>query len=126
LTPEAVAVLMKHHRGGDDLLFWDGGGQAFRGAGRHFLEAVKACNFNCDVSDRRHRVWFHALRHTFASWLPQSRVDIYALTKLMSHKRVEMTQRYAHLIPDRQREHLALIHRMLQGVGLSSLSNTQP
>lgn len=119
LTPEALEVLLKHRRGGDGLLFRDSGGQAFRGVGRQFLEAVKACDFNGEVSDRRHRVWFHTLRHTFASWLAQQGVDIYALMKLMRHKRVEMTQRYAHLIPDRQREHLALIHQTLQRVGLS-------
>jgi len=114
LTPEAAAVLMKHRRGGDDFIFRDANGKAFSAAGPAFLEAVKACGFNDEVSDRRHRVWFHTLRHTFASWLAQSGVDIYALMKLMRHKRVEMTQRYAHLIPDRQREHLALIHLMLR------------
>ena len=114
LTPEAVAVLMKHRRGGDDFIFRDSKGKPFTSAGPVFLAAVKACGFNDEVSDRRRRVWFHTLRHTFASWLAQQGVDIYALMKLMRHKRVEMTQRYAHLIPDRQREHLALIHLMLR------------
>ena len=118
LTAEALAVLLKHRRGAEALVFRDSKGQGFSAAGKPFVEAVKACGFNDEVSDRRHRVWFHTLRHTFASWLAQRGVDIYALMKLMRHKKVEMTQRYAHLIPDRQREHLALIHRTLQGVDL--------
>jgi integrase len=119
LTPEALTVLTKHRRGADAYVFRDSRGKPFTVAGQPFLAAVKACAFNDEVSDRRHRVWFHTLRHTFASWLAQSGVDIYALMKLMRHKRVEMTQRYAHLIPDRQREHLAIIHRtLLQKAGL--------
>ena len=116
LTPEALAVLMKHRRGLEAPVFRDGRGQAFTKAGAPFIAAVQACGLNEGVTDRRHRVWFHTLRHTFASWLAQKGVDIYALMKLMRHKKVEMTQRYAHLIPDRQREHLALIQEAL-GMG---------
>jgi hypothetical protein len=34
--------------------------------------------------------------------------------KLMRHKNIKMTQRYAHLIPGQQREHLQIISRQLQ------------
>lgn len=50
--------------------------------------------------DPRKRVWFHTLRHTFASWLAQSgKVTLYELRDLMRHKSISMTERYAHLIP---------------------------
>lgn len=50
--------------------------------------------------DPRKRVWFHTLRHTFASWLAQSgKVTLYELRDLMRHKTINMTERYAHLIP---------------------------
>lgn len=40
----------------------------------------------------------HGLRHTFASNLASSgQVDMYTLQKLLTHKKPEMTQRYAHL-----------------------------
>ena len=42
---------------------------------------------------------FHDLRHTYASYLASSgKVDIYTLKKLLGHKTINMTQRYAHLI----------------------------
>lgn len=39
---------------------------------------------------------FHDLRHTFATRLVQSRIDLYTVSKLLGHKDIRMTQRYAH------------------------------
>ena len=39
---------------------------------------------------------FHDLRHTFATRLVRSGADIYAIQKLLGHKSLEMTSRYAH------------------------------
>jgi integrase len=39
---------------------------------------------------------FHDLRHTFATRLVQSNADIYAVQRLLGHKSLEMTSRYAH------------------------------
>lgn len=44
---------------------------------------------------------FHDLRHTFASLLVQSGVDLYTVQKLMDHKDGRMTQRYAHLTQEK-------------------------
>jgi integrase len=43
---------------------------------------------------------FHDLRHTFASWLVMNGVDLATVSKLMGHKTIQMTMRYAHLAPD--------------------------
>lgn len=39
---------------------------------------------------------FHDLRHTFATRLVQSCVDLYTVSKLLGHKDIKTTQRYAH------------------------------
>jgi site-specific recombinase XerD len=39
---------------------------------------------------------FHDLRHTFATRLVQTGVDLYKVQRLLGHKLPSMTQRYAH------------------------------
>ena len=53
--------------------------------------------------DRARRIVFHSLRHTFASWLACNGEDIYRIQRLMRHRTITMTMRYAHLIPDATR-----------------------
>ena len=43
---------------------------------------------------------FHCLRHTFATRLTRSGVDLYSISKLLGHKNMKMTQRYAHHCPE--------------------------
>ncbi|GHT93293.1 hypothetical protein FACS1894122_08290 [Alphaproteobacteria bacterium] len=56
--------------------------------------------FNNGVNDDRQKVVFHTLRHTYASWLVMSGVDLYTVQKLMWHSTIAMTERYSHLAPD--------------------------
>lgn len=65
--------------------------------------------FNLGITDRRHKVVFHTLRHTFGSWLAQKGVPLYTIAELMGHATLEMTQRYAKLSPDTKREAIALL-----------------
>ena len=47
-----------------------------------------------------HDLHFHDLRHTFATRLVQSGVDLYVVQKLLGHKSIMMTERYAHHYPE--------------------------
>ena len=68
-----------------------------------FRCAIKACGFNRGIKDRRERVCFHTLRHTFASWLVQKGYPLAMGGTLLGHKDIKMTMRYAHLAPNQAR-----------------------
>lgn len=61
-------------------------------------------NKNIDTDDRKNRVVVHTLRHTFASHLAINGTPIFTIQKLMNHKDIKSTMRYAKLSPDSGRE----------------------
>ncbi|WP_051295046.1 tyrosine-type recombinase/integrase [Maridesulfovibrio bastinii] len=76
---------------------------------RAFSKSVTKLKFNEDHSDRRQKVVFHTLRHTFASWLVQRGTPLYTVAKLMGHSTLAMTERYAHLAPDNLKAAVAVL-----------------
>jgi integrase len=62
-----------------------------------FYAAWHVAREAADLDDVR----IHDLRHTFASLLINKGVSIYEVQTLLGHSSVQMTQRYAHLAPDR-------------------------
>jgi len=57
-------------------------------------------NDGIEKDDTKNRVVIHTLRHTFASHLAINGTPIYTISKLMDHKDIKMTIRYAKLAPD--------------------------
>ena len=80
---------------------------------RKFRRAIKETGLNDLVADRRHKVVFHTLRHTFASWLVQDGVELALVCRLMGHSSIHVTMRYAHLAPNQARLAVDLISRRL-------------
>jgi len=78
---------------------------------KQFTWLAWSIGLNRGDEDRQHRLTFHSLRHTFASWLALADVDLYRIQKLMRHKTPAMTQRYAHLRPSWLREDVAVLCR---------------
>jgi integrase len=55
---------------------------------------------------------FHDLRHTFATRLVQNGQDLYKVQKLLGHKSIVMTQRYAHHYPESLRSSVEVLDRV--------------
>lgn len=50
----------------------------------------------------KHRITVHSLRHTHASWLAISGMNILEIKEQLGHKKLDMTLRYSHLIPSQR------------------------
>jgi integrase len=69
-----------------------------------YYRIVNELGLNEGVKDKRLKVCFHTLRHTFASWLAIQGTSLYEIKELMGHKTIAMTERYAHLLPNVKRD----------------------
>lgn len=85
-------------------IFTDSHGKKIKEVTNSFDKVVDEIGFNEGVEDRRNRIVFHTLRHTFASWLAIQGTPLYTISKLMGHKTILMTQRYSHLSPGAGKE----------------------
>jgi integrase len=94
-----------------------GDGQGVRNV---FARAVMDLGLNDGIGDRRNRVVFHTLRHTFASWLVSAGQPLYTVATLLGHSTLEMTRRYAHLAPEARRAAVDTLETYLNPAGKPS------
>jgi integrase len=110
---DMLAVIKPEQAGRDDLVFPGVGGVKIVQISKTFKKTVDEL-FNKGVDDPRQRVFFHSLRHTYASWLVMEGVDLYRVKELLGHKDLTMTQRYAHLAPDTLRGAVNVLEEALK------------
>jgi integrase len=53
----------------------------------------------------------HMLRHTCASRLVQAGVDLYTVKEILGHSTIRVTERYAHLCPEKLRDAIQILER---------------
>lgn len=101
-------VLSKHpHHIRSPYVFCNPDGSPFNNTWLNFEAALKKAGIE--------HLPFHCLRHTFASHLVMSGVDLATVQKLLGHKNIKTTMRYSHLTPDHVRgavEKLDFIHHL--------------
>ncbi len=117
-----LETVSKYGRAPEEYIFQGKGGAKLKEISDTFDRACVACGLTPKdkekkkQQDSRKRVWFHVLRHTFASWLAQSgQVTLQELRDLLRHKTIAMTERYAHLIPENSQAKTAIIGEILAG-----------
>jgi len=57
----------------------------------------------------KYRITIHSLRHTHASWMAISGISIMHIKEQLGHKKLDMTMRYSHLIPNERHESTKVI-----------------
>ena len=65
-------------------------------------------------------VWFHTLRHTFASWAAMNGMPIIVLQRILGHHSIKLTMRYAHLSPEFVQDSVGYIGPPRHGGGKSA------
>lgn len=87
-----------------DLIFKSRKGTCIREVSDSFSRTVERLGLNRGIGDRRQRVCFHTLRHTFASWLALSGKSILLIKELLRHSSVTLSERYSHLLADQKQQ----------------------
>ena len=100
-TAEAVKEHVQRLKPNDYIFARGGSIYKERSLQRHLKIVLdKLFNDGLDRKDSKNRVVVHTLRHTFASHLAMNGVPLLTIQKLMNHKDIDMTMRYAKLAPD--------------------------
>jgi integrase len=99
MTDRVAKMLHRLPRDGE-MVFLSREGKQIKEISNSFDRAVKALGLNDGIKDRRDKLVFHSLRHSFASRLVERGVDLYIVAQLMGHASIAMTERYSHLRPD--------------------------
>lgn len=104
LTDEVVEIitpLLKKLRANEHLVSLDGTLLTSRQIQSRLKPKLdRLFNKELEIKDVKNRVVIHTLRHTFASHLAINGTPIYTIQKLMNHKDIKQTMRYAKLAPD--------------------------
>ena len=86
----------------DETVFKDSKGAIWKEAPQAFEDVVEELCLNYTprrINNSLEKIDFHAMRHTFASWLAMAGTSLQTIMVLMGHESIQMTLRYARLNP---------------------------
>lgn len=105
LNDAAVAVLLKQRGKHPEYVFTNNRCKPVKDVKKPWKKALQ------DAGIENFR--WHDLRHTWASWLVQNGVSLYALKEMGGWSDFDMVQRYAHLAPEHLHRHAGLLNSLL-------------
>lgn len=100
---------------GSDLIFPTSSGVPMENVPKAYSQAVQALGFNDGITDRRQKVVFHTLRHTYASWLAKGGQGQLTIADRLGHRSLEMTKRYTHLMDETRQASADAISKIFHG-----------
>ena len=113
---------------GGQYVFTNERGGIYQPSARIFQEVLQRVLTKAGFQKRernsklRHYICFHDLRHTFASFWVRQGGDIFRLQKILGHKSITMTMRYAHLAPDAYSSDYGRLGKVAPGKGIASVT----
>ena len=97
-----------------DLIYPGPDGKQRREIPATFKRIVEELGLNAGITDRRQKIVFHSLRHTFASWLLESGEDIVTVQKMGGWKTLSMAGRYTHIFDHARKRAVNSLERFLE------------
>ncbi len=102
LTPELKGMLKRQPRAENkpsELVFKSRKGGKIRAVSNAFDRTIHKLGLNDGITDPRHKLTFHSLRHSFASQLVEAGISLPVVKELLGHSTLKMTERYSHVGP---------------------------
>jgi site-specific recombinase XerD len=100
MSEQVKEMMLSKDKGKPDALVYPGRENKISGQISQTFRQIANKLFNQGVDDRRNKVIFHTLRHTYASWMVMQGINLYLVQKVLGHSTIQVTERYAHLAPD--------------------------
>lgn len=103
MTGEVKAIFQANkpeNNHADELIFKSNTGEMIKQISNSFDRVIDDLGFNEGITDRRQKLTFHNLRHTYASWQVMNGTPLYTVQQLLGHKTIALTERYSHLAPN--------------------------